>query len=123
MLKKIVVMSSALAFAAAVAWSAPAQAQVDHYAGYQVKHKLAKGQTGTISNAVEAAGSFEKCKVKFLLVPTDKNSNPAGGTDTYLCHQCKGGKPVVNFTVTDQFVGGAVSTKKLKLICNLATAS
>jgi hypothetical protein len=122
MLKKIVVMSGALAFVAAVAWSAPAQAQVEHFAGYQVKHKLSKGQSGTISNSVDA-GTFEKCKTKFILVPTTKNLNPPNGTEQYVCHQCKGGKPAVQLTVTDQFVQGGVETKKLKLICNLATIS
>jgi len=97
----------------------------DHYAGYQIKSKLAKGQSGTISNQVEAAGTFEKCKAKFLLVPTSKNGGPAAANPTlhYLCWQCKGGKPAVSYTVTDQFASGSISTKKLKMICNIAAKS
>jgi cysteine-rich repeat protein len=91
----------------------------NHYACYQVKHKLPKGQTGTISNDVELAGTFSKCKLKFLCTPTVKNSSPIQNPDlNYCCHQCKGGKPAVAYTITDQFVSGAITTKKLKLICN-----
>src|SRR4030095_11157169 len=91
----------------------------DHYACYQVKHKLPKGQTGTISNAVEPAGTFQKCKLKYLCAPTIKNGSAAQKTSlNSCCHQCRGGKPVVAYTLTDQFVTGSVTTKKLKLICN-----
>lgn len=125
MTKKILMIAGVFAFVGALAWATPVQAQNDHYAGYQVKHKLAKGQTGTIANQVEAAGTFAKCKAKFLLVPTKKNAgpNPANPNQHYLCHQCKGGKPAVTYTVTDQFVGGELSTKKLKLVCNEAVKS
>lgn len=95
----------------------------NHYACYQVKHKLTKGQTGSISNQVEAAGTFQKCKLKYLCAPTSKTYNMVTSPIQnpalhYCCHQCKGGKPAVPYTITDQFVTGAVTTKKLKLICN-----
>src|SRR5215471_13870159 len=104
--KKAWVIAGALALGTALVWTLPAKAaDNDHYAGYQIKNKLAKGQTGSIGNSVEAAGNFEKCKAKFLLVPTSKNGGPAPANPAlnYLCWQCKGGKPVVAFTVTDQF--------------------
>jgi len=93
--------------------------QPNHYACYQVKHKLTKGQTGTLSNDVEVAGAFQKCKLKHLCVPTAKNGDPIQNPDlNYCCHQCKGGKPAVAYTITDQFVTGAITTKKLKYVCN-----
>jgi hypothetical protein len=85
----------------------------------KIPAKLVKGQTGTHADVVTTE-NFEKCKLKFLCVPTSKDgsivTNPAGN---YLCHQCKfTTKPIVAFDVTDQYVSGRIETKKLKLICN-----
>jgi hypothetical protein len=112
----------ALGFALAAS-SASAQVHNDHYACYQLKNKFPKGQTGTLNNQVNAADAYSKCKLKHICVPTLKNG---GGVITnanahYLAWQCKGSKPVVAYTATDQFGGGAISTKKLKFILNLAT--
>ena len=124
--QKALVIAGALALGTALAWTLPAKAaDNDHYAGYQIKNKIKVQPTGTIANSVEAAGNFNKCKLKFLFVPTAKNGGaaPANPNLNYACWQCKGGKPVVSFTVTDQFGSGAVSTKKLKFICNTAAVS
>jgi hypothetical protein len=100
----------------------PSSSAENHYACYQVKHKLATEQSGTISNQVEPVGTFAKCKLKFLCVATERNGEAIVDPDLhYCCHQCKGGKPAVSFTITDQFVAGAVTTKKLKLMCNRCT--
>ena len=76
-----------------------------------------------MANQVEGAGTFAKCKAKFLLVPTVKNGMGTQVGQHYLCHQCKGGKPAIPYTVTDQFGGGGVTTKKLKLVCNATSKS
>jgi len=124
--KKAWVIAGALALGTALVWTLPAKAaDNDHYAGYQIKSKIKDKPTGTIADMVET-GNFTKCKAKLLLVPAAKNGGPAPANPVlqYLCWQCKGGKPVVAYTVTDQFVGNAaISTKKLKLICNIATVS
>lgn len=119
-----ILLASAVALVGFAFAASSASAQLnDHYACYQLKHKFPKGQTGTISNQVEAAGTFQKCKLKHLCVPTSKNGGPAPASPNahYMAWQCKGGKPVVAYTVTDQFAGGSVSTKKLKFLLNLAT--
>ena len=127
MSKKLWVVAGAIALVGALAWARPAMANPDndHYAGYQIKQKIKVQPSGTIINQVEAAGTFNKCKLKFLLVPTAKNGGPAPADPNlhYCCWQCKGGKPVVAYTITDQFASGAVSTKKLKMICNTCTKS
>jgi len=117
--------SCAIAFALGFAGQASAQIHNEHYACYDLKNKHPKGQTGTISNQVEALGTFEKCKLKQLCVPTLKNgggiiTNP---TAHYCTYQCKGGKPAVAYTVTDQFGAGAVTTKKLRFIMNSCAKS
>jgi hypothetical protein len=103
--------------------SASSQIHNDHYACYQLKHKFPKGQAGTLSNQVEVAGQYAKCKLKHLCVPTLKNGggNISNANAHYLVWQCKGGKPVVPYTVSDQFASGVVTTKKLKFLLNLAS--
>jgi hypothetical protein len=122
-----ILLASAVALVgfAFAASSASAQIHNDHYACYQVKHKFPKGQTFTAANQVEGAGAESKCKLKALCVPTTKDGGGviSNATADYLLWQCKGSKPVVAYTVTDQFAGGAVSTKKFKFLLNLATKS
>jgi hypothetical protein len=124
--QKALVIAGALALGTALVWTASAKAADNEYAGYQIKNKLV-GSFGasTVQNVVEVSGgTFTKCKAKFLLVATNKNGGGIANPGlNYLCWQCKGAKPVASFTVTDQFAGGAVSTKKLKMICNPAALS
>jgi hypothetical protein len=123
--QKALVIAGALALGTALVWTTPAKAADNEYAGYQIKAKLTPTLgAGTLSNSVEGSGVFNKCKAKFLLVPTVKNGGTiANAALNYMCWQCKGNKPVATFTVTDQFASGLVATKKLKMICNPATAS
>ena len=119
---KILLASAVALVGFAFAESSASAQQNEHYACYQLKHKFPKGQTATVSNDVEASGAQGKCKLKNLCVPTQKDgggTNPNGSAD-YLMWQCKGTKPVVALTVTDQFAGGAASTKKFKFLLNLA---
>jgi hypothetical protein len=122
---KVLLTSCAMAVALAVASQASAQVHNDHYACYQIKAKFPKNQTGTLTNQVEASGTFNKCKIKLLCVPSLKNG---GGTITnanahYCGWQCKGFKGKVTYTVTDQFAAGSVTTSKLKFILNACTKS
>ena len=124
--QKALMIAGALALGSALMFTTSAKAaDNDHYAGYQIKAKLPSPPAGTIGNPAEATGAFDKCKAKFILFPTTKNGGaaPANPALKYLCWQCKGGKPAVTFSVTDQFAGGSATTKKLKLICNSATTS
>ena len=124
--QKALMIAGALALGSALMFTTSAKAaDNDHYAGYQIKAKLPSPPAGTIGNPAEATGAFDKCKAKFILFPTSKNGGaaPANPALKYLCWQCKGNKPVATFTVTDQFASGLVATKKLKMICNPATAS
>jgi hypothetical protein len=119
---KLALAGTAFAAAAFMVNVAPAGAALDHYACYQVKAKVDKVSGVTFADAV-ATGTADKCKLKFICVPTDKNGSGIGdATATMTCWQCKGAKPAVSFTSTDQFAGNvAVTTKKLKLICNPST--
>jgi len=123
MAKRILVIVGALALIGAMS-SAPVQAQDnDHYACYQLKHKIKpkpKPSGNLTNNLVEVAGNFSKCKLKFLCVPTEKNGGGVIGDPNlhYCAWQCKGGKPLADFAITDQFGFGSVSTKKLKFILN-----
>jgi hypothetical protein len=109
-----------------------ASAQANHYACYQTKDlkipaKMEKNQTGVYNDQASGADGYEKCKLKYLCTPTDKDGSGIDDPNLhYLCHQCKQvnkklPKNLVNFDITDQFVNGRVNLKKLKFICNPAS--
>jgi hypothetical protein len=119
---KVRVLLTSLALAVGFMVASSASAQDNHYACYQAKDlktpKLASKQTGSFADSV-AAGTFEKCKLKYVCVPTDKNGSGIPDPSlNYCCHQCKGFKGAVNVGVSDQFINGNVQLKKLKFICN-----
>jgi hypothetical protein len=74
MSKKILVIAGALTLIGVFSWSMPVEAQNEHIACYQLKHKIKvkPSHSGTLTNDVEPAGSFSKCKLKFLCTPTKK---------------------------------------------------
>jgi hypothetical protein len=120
---KLIITCLGLAVAAWMIAPTVASAQT-HLACYQVKDlkvpaKLLSKQTGTHADAVTTE-SFEKCKLKYLCIPTSKDgSGIADPSLNYNCYQCKGAtKPAVSFDFTDQYNTGRIETKKLKFICN-----
>jgi hypothetical protein len=130
---KLIITCLGLAVAAWMFAPTAASAQ-NHYACYQTKDlkvpdKLVKNQTGSYTNEVEGPEGYEKCKLKYMCVPTDKDSSGIDDAGAYLlCHQCKQlskklPKNLVNYDITDQFVNGRVNLKKLKFICNPAAVS
>jgi hypothetical protein len=122
---KLALIGSAVALGAFALSVHPASAADNHYACYQVKSKAPDPGNITLSDAIGGAtGTAAKCKQKFVCVPVIKNGNAiVNPALSYSCWQCKGGKPAVTFTVTDQFGGNSVTSKKLKLVCNPATTS
>ena len=125
MLKKVLLGAAAFAF---VGWASSASAQIpvgNHMACYQVKDlktpaKFNNSGVYTIVNQV-GAGTVTKCKPKFLCVPTIKDANPILDASLhYLCYQCKGTAPIVNYGTSDQFGMLTLQLKKFKLLCNPA---
>jgi hypothetical protein len=123
---KLKIFVAGLAMVVGFMMASTAKADDNHYACYQAKDlkmpaKLASKQTGTYANFNDA-GVFEKCKLKYVCVATDKNGSGIPNPSlNYCCHQCKGFKGASDYMISDQFVAGTVEFKKLKFICNPCT--